>query len=109
MYSPNFVIGIYGPKSIQKHITVETEAAPYEITIGLLEICSLGHRRQIWHNHRKVDVWDDIWTSYRDLVLSNSSCPLYALSLSSTAAPFTSTCMHDSTYIGLGLGLGLVG
>ena len=68
MYSPNFVIGIYGPKSIQKHITVETEAAPYEITIGLLEICSLGHRRQIWHNHRKVDVWDDIWTSYRDLV-----------------------------------------
>ena len=69
MYSPNFVIGIYGPKSIQKHITVETEAAPYEITIGLLEICSLGHRRQIWHNHRKVDVWDDIWTSYRDLVL----------------------------------------
>ena len=70
MYSPNFVIGIYGPKSIQKHITVETEAAPYEITIGLLEICSLGHRRQIWHNHRKVDVWDDIWTSYRDLVFS---------------------------------------
>ena len=69
MYSPNFVIGIYGPKSIQKHITVETEAAPYEITIGLLEICSLGHRRQIWHNHRKVDVWDDIWTSYHDLVL----------------------------------------
>ena len=69
MYSRNFVIGIYGPKSIQKHITVETEAAPYEITIGLLEICSLGHRRQIWHNHRKVDVWDDIWTSYRDLVL----------------------------------------
>ena len=69
MYSPNFVIGIYGPKSIQKHITVETEAAPYEITIGLLDICSLGHRRQIWHNHRKVDVWDDIWTSYRDLVL----------------------------------------
>ena len=73
MYSPNFVIGIYGPKSIQKHITVETEAAPYEITIGLLEICSLGHRRQIWHNHRKVDVWDDIWTSYRDLVLEDVS------------------------------------
>ena len=77
MYSPNFVIGIYGPKSIQKHITVETEAAPYEITIGLLEICSLGHRRQIWHNHRKVDVWDDIWTSYRDLVLGDSEREKY--------------------------------
>ena len=74
MYSPNFVIGIYGPKSIQKHITVETEAAPYEITIGLLEICSLGHRRQIWHNHRKVDVWDDIWTSYRDLGVTFLIC-----------------------------------
>ena len=72
MYSPNFVIGIYGPKSIQKHITVETEAAPYEITIGLLEICSLGHRRQIWHNHRKVDVLDDIWTLYRDPVLGSA-------------------------------------
>ena len=87
MYSPNFVIGIYGPKSIQKHITVETEAAPYEITIGLLEICSLGHRRQIWHNHRKVDVWDDIWTSYRDLVLNYIVLKLSALASTLTGLP----------------------
>ena len=96
MYSPNFVIGIYGPKSIQKHITVETEAAPYEITIGLLEICSLGHRRQIWHNHRKVDVWDDIWTSYRDLVFILSDLLSSCLDAQPKLADLLVCCSHGA-------------
>ena len=54
--------------SRQKIILFETEAAFYELTIGLLEICSLGHCRQILHKSRKVDVYRDIWTSYEDLV-----------------------------------------
>ena len=39
MYSPDFEIDIYGPTRGGKK-TVETEAAPYEITIELPGICS---------------------------------------------------------------------